>query len=269
MKKLSVLALSFAAFAAVFTSCKKDDSESPVITINNADSAVVAAGSQYVITGTVTDNEEISSIAAFQVTTSGETQLSKITEFEDKTSTGFSFTITNITATTIIKITATDANDNQTSKNFKLIVNVVADLTSVTFAEAIGAGDSPKGSYVDLETGEVFGYSEINSDATKKAAVDAVFNLASLYNTGNGLSGATGTKFGSTTLDAAGFAAAKEDALTGLTAGLDEITVAEGKVIYFETAAKKGLILIKTYTPSSLKAGGNAEITIEVKLKNK
>lgn len=103
-----------------------------------------------------------------------------------------------------------------------------------------------------------------------KTEVDAVFNLTSLYDAGTGITGTTGTLFGATTLNAESFGTAKEDALTGLTATLHTVGItAAGNVIYFQNSAHKGLILINTLTPSTTGTtnGGNAQITIEVKMK--
>ena len=156
---------------------------------------------------------------------------------------------------------------NQFSCVIKLKTTAAA-LTTVTFGKVIGAGgNAALGSYVDLDGGNVYLSSELTT--TTKPTVDAVFNLTKLYDNGTGLTGVTGTLFGTTTLNATTYGTATVATLSGLTAANHDITITQGSVVYFESATKKGLISIVTLTPETVAAKNDATITIEVKLTSK
>lgn len=277
MKKVTFIALAFAAVAALFTSCKSEDKAAPEVsftvgaglTINAAGDSIIKTAAITEDSATITFNYAVSAEAEIATLKAGVkgTSMSPIEAAAGEVAYNGAVTIEVAAGTTVFEVTVTDKDDVSLTKEVKIIVTKEASLSTVTFtdengASIIGAGESSYGSYIDLDGGKIY---HMGSVPDNQAAIDAVFNLTSLYDQGTGFT-STNCKFGTTTIDANGFNAATESALTGLTADKTEITVSEGAVIYFKTGAgKEGLILIKTLT---VEAGNKNKITIEVKLKS-
>lgn len=274
MRKLSLGLLTLAMAAVVFTSCKKDENAAPVIALTNIAETVsdtTVDKDNYDLTIVITSDAGLKSVKIAETVGGTSSDKLTITEFTDNSNFTKVYSVTGLTKDgKKVTITAIDKDDQTTSREITIKKkDTIVPLKTVTFAKSIGAGGNKTlGSYVDLEAGDVYGYTEVNTDAVKKAAVDAVFNLSSLFNKGNGLDAAgTGTKFGTTTLTSTTYASASASSLTALTASLDEITVEKDKIIYFVTkAGKKGLIWIKSLTAESAANANDASITIEVKL---
>lgn len=266
MKKLTFIILAVAAMAAVSTSCKKDTKASPVIAFSNiADSAssYVAAGDNYDLTINITSEAGLKKVVVSENKNGTKTDKLTVEKFDDNAAYTKVYTVTGIGTGITVIISATDKDDQNTTREILITKPVAAALTTVTFSKTIGAyGSATLGSYIDLDGGGVYLKSELTGNLGK---IDAVFNLSTLMNTGDGVT-STGTTFGTTTLNATTFASANVDALTGLSADQNTIVIEQGDVVYFENATKKGLILIKTYT---VVATNKDEITIEVKLTSK
>lgn len=126
MKILKSLVL-VALVAVAFTSCKKDETTlpAPVITFtNNLNETTVAVGSNWTITGTISSEEGLTEVKYFEVTNLGETQIGQaVTSFTNANSYAFQLTIPDIDAQTVIKVMATDAKNQTTSKNYTIKVN--------------------------------------------------------------------------------------------------------------------------------------------------
>lgn len=120
LKSLIIVAL----VATVFSSCKKDDETlpAPVITFtNNINETTVNVGANWTITGNIASEEGLTEVKYFKVTNLGETQIGQaITSFSNANSYDFQVTINDITEQTVIKVQATDDQNQTTSKNFTI-----------------------------------------------------------------------------------------------------------------------------------------------------
>jgi len=147
------------------------------------------------------------------------------------------------TARISIKVIDKDGESSEVALNITG-TTTGAPLTSYA-ALQMGGASSTFGSYLDAETGSVYTLTQINADATKKAAVDIVFNNGLFQNSATVISN-TGTKFATTTLSATDFASTTNDATFGTysaSATLNQINVSAGSVVYFVTKSGKGGLL--------------------------
>lgn len=112
MKSLKIMLVLLVGSMAI-SSCSKDDTTAPVITITApAEGAILDKGINYPLVGTVTDNEELAEIDAGGV---------KITTFDSKTSHVIANVSLNIATTEAsgprtITVTATDKAGNKATK---------------------------------------------------------------------------------------------------------------------------------------------------------
>jgi hypothetical protein len=273
MKKLTFIAIALVAMATTFTSCKKDTTNvAPVITFANiADSATSqhTDSDPYTLGITVTSDAGLSKVIIKE--TKGGTTSTKatITDFTDKLKYENQYAVTGIpTGGITVTVEATDKNDLVTSREILITKGSTGGaLTTYSIAHIGAGGNATYGSYIDLDAGQVYGYTAVSTTPSIAALIDAVFNQSSLYNTGNGLSGSTGTIFGATTMDATSFAAATTASLVGLNAVSPTIAIIQGDVVYFETGAShKGLILIKTVSSESTSGANDRVISIDIKI---
>jgi hypothetical protein len=133
MKKVNVLFLGVLIFFAGFLgSCtKEDDPSGPQITFSNSltETTLAAGVTSWEINATITSVAGLSNVKIFNVTNAGETQLTSISSFSDKTNYHLTFTVSDIAAQTTIKVSATDKNDVTNSMNFVIKVTALATKT--------------------------------------------------------------------------------------------------------------------------------------------
>jgi hypothetical protein len=270
MKKLTLIAIALVAMAATFTSCKKDTTTpAPTISFNNVtgDAVSVNNGESYTVNADLVASAKFKTVT-YTVAYGSTSNTYNVQWGSNDTAFHFTTTISNITIATTVTISVTDKNDINTSKTLTITVGAAA-LTDYNSVGIIGAGGNlTYGSYIDLDNGQVYTHSDVINSSSIAASIDAVFDQSSLFNTGNGITGSTGTTFGSTTLNSTAFASANESTLTGLTATSSSIAISQGDVIYFQTiSGNKGLILIKTLGAESTPGANDRTITIEIKIK--
>ncbi len=148
MKRFSILFSAMILIAAgIFTSCEEEANMAPVITFTNGISSVdLGAGdTDHTITGTIEAEAGLDQVKIFQVTDAGETQLgSAITDFKagsavvkgtDGLTYNFSFDILGITDDIVVKVQATDKDNQTASKNFTITAGGAAS-TLLTAAQS-------------------------------------------------------------------------------------------------------------------------------------
>jgi hypothetical protein len=268
MKKLMFIALALVAI--VLTNCKKDDTTAPSVSFGNADSTVVTkdAGAEafsVTVTGTATDDEELKSVVCMK----GGTQVGKISEFTDKKSYPFSFVIADIPATAgviVITVTATDANDNTDSKDFRIIVKINTPAGNPIYkytGKVLGSNSNTNdGSYFATSTGAIF-----KSGSKNDPSIDIIYGFATVdkfYSPSIDatITGGNVTHYATSAID---FASVTNDdlLLQNITATATEISgFAVNDVIQFVTeSGKKGIFKVTDYTP-----GISGSVTIDVKV---
>lgn len=265
----------------VFTSCETEETPSaPSINFTNGVSEASTDQATYTITGTITSEVGLKDVKYFKVTSAGEDQLSMVEDFNDKNSYAFQYDVA-VSEDMTIKVTATDKDNQSTSRNFVITYTGGAASISSFNAVLIGAqSNTTNGSTASLETGTV--YSISGSEAKNNSdKIDIVYyygsKLAALYApsqsdiqavTSFGISDWTSknaTKLGFSTLNSSDF-----DAVTSLSgiegAGSPTLDVVPeldvNDVIVFETVTgKKGVFKV-----TSLDTGDKGTITISVKV---
>jgi hypothetical protein len=279
MKKLTFLAVALVAVAMLFTSCKKDE--------NNSASVSLSAGA-----GLVTGNTTVTAGAAFKIkwsATSSSTDMKfvsitrddvAIANWNDKPiDSDFSNTyIDSATLTAppsggpfVYAVVVMDKDKNELART-EFTITLAAPLTEVTFTahgdvanpgNVVGAGSSDYGSYVDLDGGVIYKFTD--ATGSFQSVIDVIFDQSSLSNN-DGTSGhftGTGTNLKVVTLTYA--EATSSAALAGISVTSSDKTaaVSTGTVVYFETASHKGLMHIISLTTV---AGNKNTITIEAKM---
>jgi hypothetical protein len=271
----------------VFTSCTPESNSAPVITIDNA-SPVTAVGGSVTLTGGVVAEAKLDEVKFYWVTETSESQIGEaITSFSsgvfttsDDLNYNFRITIDGLTESGKIKLTATD-KDNQTSSKS---IDVTVEGGAVNFNEftaiLMGAQSNAAGSTLDADAGTVYKLADASSN---QALIDILYYYGSTNKatfvapndeTVNGGSSdftwtqswttQNATKFGVSTMTSAEFDAITDAdlaAITGLSAskatdlGVDD-------VLNFVTAGGKNGALKVT----ALTASNSGTITITVKI---
>ena len=303
MKRVSILFTAMILVAAgIFTSCEEEANMAPIITFTNGISSVdlEAGDTEHTITGTIEAEAGLDEVKIFQVTDAGETQLgSAITDFKagsavvegaDGITYNFSFDILGITDDIVVKVEATDKDNQTASKNFTITAGgAVAGGIETYTTKVLGAQSASTGSSFASIDGTVYGIVDAKANSAK---VDFMYfygvsNLATLAAPNSSDAAAVfnhatngvekwavrnATKFGTTSVTAGEFDAMTDDALiaseaSGLSA--DKVNMLSvGDVVAFETAStsshasKKGLI--KVTAISSTGADGSITITVKV-----
>lgn len=287
MKKLNLfLGLGAIALSLFFTSCEEEVNPAPVISYDQASPVALAAGeTSAVLTGTIVAEANLSEVKLFQVTDLSEQQLATITSFTsgeitttDDVNYNFRFEITGITEDVTIKITATDKDDQVSSKSIE-ITSSGAALSSFTAVLMGAQSNLTTGSYLDAETGEVYLQSGAESNSglidmvyyfgsTNEATLTAPDDVTVNGGAGNlslcaGFSTKNATRFGASSLSSTEFDAATSADVADISVSNSKmIQLAQGDVIEFETdGGKKGLIKV-----ASISTGTSGSITIDVKI---
>lgn len=272
----------------------------PVITFTNGVNSVdlEAGDTDHTITGSIEAEAGLDEVKIFQVTDAGETQLgSAITEFKagsavvegaDGITYNFSFDILGITDDIIVKVQATDKDNQTASRNFNITAaGASAGAIETYTSKVLGSYQATAGSSFASIDGTIYGIADAKANSNKidfmyfygasnEATIAAPSNsdAASVFTGSNGLSSwsvRNATKFGTTSVTAGEFDAMTDDALiasqaSGLSA--DKVNMLSvGDVVAFETAStssnasKKGLIKV---TAISTGADGTMTITVKV-----
>lgn len=283
MKKLTFYLLLLAATAVFFTSCNKDETNDAAISLAGdegytATDATVTAGATFKVKWTATCST--TNMAFVSITKDG-TALAAWDKVEIPSASKSTYiaeaTIEvplNTGAYTYAIVIYDKDNVELASKSIVITVETAPiALTTVTFSavndaenpgNAVGAGQSARGSYVDLDGGKIYKFTEATSE-TYKSTIDVIFDQ-SAFSDNDGASGHfTGTGTNLKVVTVAYADATSSAALTGLSVTTSDktATVAEGTVIYFETATNKGLLHVITLTPGD---NNSNVVTIEAKI---
>lgn len=247
-----------------FVSCKKDIVlSSAILTINNQTGNTlrdsVFSGDLFSIKGSIGYTGKIQKVQFFRsypdsanfVGDEFEIVGSAITSFDTSTVNTLSFTdsIYNIRGKTNIRVQVTD-QDGHTVSTIITITIRTSNINTMNNIQ-LGGWDSNYGSCLDADKGVAYSSSALN-DPTLKTLIDVFFDNSILANVNlddNNTIIST-TKFAMTNVTTADFDSMKADDLfKNLTASLDQIKIAVGNVIFYQTAAgKKGLIEIVSLT---------------------
>lgn len=297
MKRVSILFTAMILVAAgIFTSCEEEANMAPIITFTNGISSVdlEAGDTEHTITGTIEAEAGLDEVKIFQVTDAGETQLgSAITDFKagsavvegaDGITYNFSFDILGITDDIVVKVEATDKDNQTASKNFTITAAGAVGGAIETFtAVLMGAQDNASnGSAMDASTGTVYTLSAAN---TNSALIDVIYfygasNLATLTAPDDVTVGGTAgnltlaanyaTKNATRFNSSPGISSSDFDGYTDdmAIAAVTDITdskvnqLSQNDVIAFETVdGKMGLIKV-----DNISTGATGSITITVKI---
>ncbi len=291
MKKISsiILAASLLAFMAVFQSCEEETNPAPEINFLNGISSVdlEPGDSTYSIAGSITAEAGLDEVKLFQVTDVGETQLgSAITSFKsgaittsDDVTYNFQFGINDITQDVVIKIQATDKDNQTASKNFTINHGGEVAGPINTWNETLGSYDSNTGSSFATSNGEVYTWADATANselidflyfygATNEATLAAPDNsdAESVFTGLDGWDTQNATRFKETTLAASDFDDVDDDAVIVAEAEGANLTkvnqLAQGDIIAFETEdGKKGLVKIGSIDTG---AAGTMDISVKV-----
>lgn len=253
MKKIKLFGLFVAAATLMFfNSCKKDDEPvKPTITVSPSATSV-KAGVAVTYTVQVSSDQDLKTLA-ISASTKGEGASAADTTIsfdKDSHSKSIDYVYTAPASATSVTITFTVTDEDESEQAVQTLT-INPSITAYPTLQ-LGGSASLKGSYLDIDAGLVYSTSDI-SDATKKAAVDIIFDNASLKNTASLITTSTGTKLVKTTLTGAAFDAITTDASFGsYTATDDNITIAAGDVVFFLTASgKKGLLKVVSMTSAT------------------
>lgn len=112
MKKFrSLFTAGFVLFAFVFTSCEDDEVFSPPLVLTTSGGEIVLAEGvgDYTLEGTVQSEAGVAEVRLLEVTDDGNFQIGDaLTSFEDPGLVSYSFTITGITDTMVVRVEAID-----------------------------------------------------------------------------------------------------------------------------------------------------------------
>jgi len=291
MKKINLFLCSALLLSvSFFSSCTKDTStDSPAISFTNGtESTTVTSGNSWTITGNIASVTGLDNVKYFTVVGSSETQLgSAVTSFDDKNNFNFTVTVTNITQSMALKVTATDKNDVTASKTYTITVGAAgAKVAFWTGSLKLGAQSSSFGSSFSTSDGQVYSKTQAKSYSD---IVDFIYYYGGSVNaqimspnfagqTGNytdyvsGWNTLNATKFGTSVsvITSAAFDAittTDDSPITTAATGLTEDRIgnlASGSIFAFKTAdGFLGLVKVTDFV-----TGTSGSITISVKVQN-
>jgi hypothetical protein len=178
MKKLNVFVLAtLVAAGSVFTGCTEEETNpAPQITFaNNVTEVTLAAGeTSYQINADITTEVGLKDVKLFKVTAGGEDQIgTAITSFDDRNNYALRASVSNITTETVVKVQATDRDNQSSSRNFTIKVTggPVGELQTWS-GKILGAQKSTTGSSFASSDGSVY---NLAGAASNSAKIDFVY----------------------------------------------------------------------------------------------
>lgn len=242
----------------LFTACDSDDDDfAAVISFeNNQVKDSVYTNDDYVLTGTITSDEQIKTIQFYRNYFFHDQELEEEmagTMISDVNENPYNFTVVvpDITKNTTVKVVVTGMNGKSESVIFTINER---KMNLVQYKGLnIGGWDSMYGSCLDVDTGTPYGSSAL-SDDVRRPLIDLFFDRSTLacvdldsiyYNDVNRLPD-TGLRFAATSFTAEQFDEMKgDDLFVSMKASMKEIKVEVGDVVFFEAkSGKKGLLKV-------------------------
>jgi hypothetical protein len=256
---LGLCAILISAFS-LFSSCKKNDDVKLTLSLTNQiTQATIYSGDTVFISGAVTSTGKLRSVQFYNVPSTGgvgvEVPGSAIIGCYNKSTYTFSGALTNITASTTIKVKVSDQNGQNTTTTISVTV-LQSNILRYSNLQ-LGGWDSNYTSILDVDAGVAMASSGL-TDATKKPLIDVFFEAGKLgnvdldstyYNNVSRLSD-TGIRFATTTITPTDFKAMKTDAaFNSLVATLKTVPIKLNDVVFFTAkSGKKGLLWVSSLT---------------------
>jgi hypothetical protein len=278
MKRFSLVLISLSLVVlGFFTSCTDDSTSTPPVVsfTNDVEETTVTSGSNWTVTGNISSEAGLKEVRYFTVVGNSETQKgSTVTDFDDKNSFDFTVSLTDLTATMSLKVTALDKDDQEVSKSYTITVTAPtpdgSPVSSYT-AKLLGAQDNAAGSFFASVTGDVYKTSELTTSNRPKVDItygihqstSKVISTSARQSLGfPAFSNSTETKYVSTTVDFGGVSDDTNIKNIDFSSGATSIAVELNKVYAFKNASGK----IGIFKVVALTTGTSGSLTIDVKV---
>jgi hypothetical protein len=296
MKKVKIFALMLLAGAAIFSSCKKDETTyaDPTISFQNGTTSLVFNGTNSIsvnvsfaaegqiesvtlsgpsLTGTGTTTSTITDKMGTSGTDNAKNETSSTYIF-NVSSTDLGLALINHTSGFTYTFTLTDQQGSSTTGTFTVTIPTATGNPIYTFTPTpLGAQSATEGSFFASVLGTGTVYSQANAAANAAniyityGVIGTTPTIMSLPERGNnGFTAVTGgpaVYYKASSITPAQFDAMTDDlGFSSITASTDaKITVAAGNVYEFVNGTKKGLIKVTAIT-----AGTSGNMTMVVKV---